>query len=49
MPWKMELLFEARNLADKNYVSAVNVDSAAGTFFQPGDGRGFYGGIRWRW
>jgi outer membrane receptor protein involved in Fe transport len=45
----LELLFEARNLADKNYVSAVSVDSADGRFFQPGDGRSFYGGIRWSW
>lgn len=48
-PWNMELLFEARNLADKNYVSAVSVDSDSGRFFQPGEGRGFFGGIRWRW
>jgi iron complex outermembrane receptor protein len=48
-PWNMELLFEARNLADKNYVSAVSVDTADNRFFQPGDGRSFYGGLRWKW
>jgi iron complex outermembrane receptor protein len=48
-PWNIEVLFEGRNLGDKNYVSAVFVDAGDGRFFQPGDGRGFYGGIRWRW
>jgi iron complex outermembrane receptor protein len=48
-PSNVELLFEARNLADKNYVSAVSVDSADGRFFQPGEGLSFYGGVRWKW
>jgi outer membrane receptor protein involved in Fe transport len=45
----MELLFEARNLTNKTYVSAVSVDSDNGRFFQPGERRAFYGGLRWRW
>jgi iron complex outermembrane receptor protein len=48
-PFNLELLFEARNLADKQYVAAAFVDSADGRFYQPGDGRSFYGGLRWRW
>jgi iron complex outermembrane receptor protein len=48
-PLNLELLFEARNLADKQYVAAAFVDAADGRFYQPGDGRSFYGGVRWRW
>jgi iron complex outermembrane receptor protein len=48
-PWNLSTFFEARNLADKQYISAVTVDDANGRFFAPGDGRGFYGGISWRW
>jgi iron complex outermembrane receptor protein len=48
-PWNLGVFFEARNLADTNYISAVTVDDARGRFFQPGDGRAFYGGIQWRW
>ena len=38
---------EARNLADRIYSPTVNVDDAAGRFFQPADGRSLYAGIRW--
>lgn len=48
-PWNAEIFFEARNLNDVNYVSAVEVDSAIGQYFYPGDGRSFYGGLQWRW
>jgi iron complex outermembrane receptor protein len=48
-PWNAEIFFEARNLNDVNYVSAVEVDSATGQYFYPGDGRAFYGGLQWRW
>jgi iron complex outermembrane receptor protein len=48
-PFNLELLFEARNLADKQYVAAAFVDAADGRYYQPGDGRSFYGGLRWRW
>jgi iron complex outermembrane receptor protein len=48
-PLNLDVLFEARNLADKDYVAAVFVDAADGRFYQPGDGRSFYGGVRWRW
>jgi iron complex outermembrane recepter protein len=48
-PWNLSTFFEARNLADKQYISAVTVDDANGRFFAPGDGRSFYGGVSWRW
>lgn len=47
--WNAEIFFEARNLNDVDYVSAVEVDSATGAYFYPGDGRAFYGGLQWRW
>lgn len=48
-PWNAEIFFEARNMNDVNYVSAIEVDSATGQYFYPGDGRAFYGGLQWRW
>jgi iron complex outermembrane receptor protein len=48
-PWKAGLFFEARNLTDKTYASSVVVDAANRRFFEPGDGRAFYGGLEWRW
>jgi iron complex outermembrane receptor protein len=48
-PWNLSFFFDARNLTDKQYVSSVVVDSANGRFFEPGDGRSFYGGVQWKW
>jgi len=48
-PWNLSIFFEGKNLADTPWVSSVVVDSATGRFFEPGDGRAFYGGIAWRW
>ena len=48
-PWNLGVFFEGRNLTDKRFVSAVNVDDANGNYFFPGDGRGFYGSVAWRW
>jgi iron complex outermembrane receptor protein len=48
-PWNLSTFFEARNLTDKNYIAAVTVDDANGRFFNPGNGRAFYGGVSWRW
>ncbi|MGE3537944.1 MAG: TonB-dependent receptor family protein [Candidatus Tectimicrobiota bacterium] len=48
-PWQLGVAFEARNLTDKRYTSAVAVDDGNGRFFQPGDGRAFYGTVNWRW
>lgn len=39
---------EIRNLTDAVYSPAVSVDNAAGRFFQPGDGRSVYFGLRWQ-
>jgi iron complex outermembrane receptor protein len=43
------VFFEARNLTNETYASSVVVDAANRRFFEPGDGRAFYGGISWRW
>jgi iron complex outermembrane receptor protein len=48
-PWKLGVFFEARNLTDATYASSVVVDAANKRFFEPGDGRAFYGGLEWRW
>ena len=48
-PWKLGVFFEARNLTDVTYASSVVVDAANKRFFEPGDGRAFYGGLEWRW
>jgi iron complex outermembrane receptor protein len=48
-PWNLSILFEARNLTDVRYVSSVQTDSGTGRFFEPGDGRAFYGSLQWRW
>src|SRR5262245_33973080 len=48
-PWNLSVFFQGRNLADTQYISAVQVDDANGNFFFPGDGRAFYGGLAWRW
>jgi iron complex outermembrane receptor protein len=47
-PWSLSVFFEGKNLADANYASSVQVDNAIGRFFEPGDGRAFYGGVAWR-
>jgi iron complex outermembrane receptor protein len=46
--WSMSVFFEGRNLANVMYASSVVVDNATGRFFEPGDGRAFYGGVAWR-
>ena len=48
-PWNLAVFFEGRNLTDKPFVSAVQVDDATGNYFFPGDQRGFYGSVAWRW
>jgi iron complex outermembrane receptor protein len=47
-PAKLSVYFEARNVADQSYVSSVVVDNANARYFEPGDGRAFYGGVSWR-
>jgi iron complex outermembrane receptor protein len=48
-PWSLGVYFEGRNLANVTYASSVQVDAANRRFFEPGDGRAFYGGVQWRW
>jgi iron complex outermembrane recepter protein len=48
-PWNVGLIFEARNLTDVTYASSVVVDAANRRFFEPGDGRAFYGTLQWAW
>jgi iron complex outermembrane receptor protein len=38
---------EGRNLLDRRYSASVQVDNAAGTFYEPADGRALYAGLRW--
>lgn len=47
--WNVDFFFEARNLGDKKYMSAIVVDDATGRFIEPGDGRAFYAGVSYRW
>jgi iron complex outermembrane recepter protein len=42
------IFFEASNLTDRLYSASVQVDSEAGRFFEPANGRSIYGGIRVR-
>lgn len=48
-PWNLGIFFEVRNLANKTYASSVVVDDANQRYFEPGDGRAFYGAVSWRW
>jgi iron complex outermembrane receptor protein len=45
----LSFFFEARNLADRDFVSVVLVDTESDRYIEPGDGRAFYGGLAWRW
>ena len=48
------IFFEAKNLTDERFASAVDPIADARTafdaqVFHPGDGRAFYGGVSWSW
>jgi len=50
----LSIFFEAKNLTDKRFASAVDAIADARTdedpeVFHPGDGRSFYGGVSWSW
>lgn len=55
--WRSErgfsVFFEAKNLTGKKYAATTNVITDARGMdsqqFFPGDGRGYYGGIEWKW
>ena len=38
---------EGRNLLDRGYSASVQVDNAAGRYFEPADRRAVYAGLRW--
>jgi len=47
------IFFEAKNLTDEQYAATTNVIANARGLdsqqFFPGDGRGYFGGIEWKW
>lgn len=45
--WHCRFFFDARNLTDAFWASTVAPDAANLRFFDPGDGRSFYGGVSW--
>jgi iron complex outermembrane recepter protein len=47
-PWQLSVFFEGRNVTNVTYASSVVVDAANRRFFEPADGRAFYGGLEWR-
>jgi outer membrane receptor for ferrienterochelin and colicin len=38
---------EGRNLLDERYSGSVQVDNAAGRYYEPADRRAVYAGLRW--
>ena len=46
-PWHCRLFFEASNLMNASWAAAIAPDAGDQRYFDPGDGRSFYGGIRW--
>jgi iron complex outermembrane recepter protein len=45
--WHCRFFFDASNLTNAAWASTIAPDSANLRFFDPGDGRSFYGGISW--
>ena len=43
----ISLFAAGQNLADRRFSQSVQVDNAAGKYFEPADGRSFYAGLRW--
>jgi iron complex outermembrane receptor protein len=43
----MTLFAAGQNLANRRFSQSVQVDNAAGQYYEPADGRSFYGGLRW--
>ena len=46
-PFGMNLFAAGQNLTNRRFSSSVQVDNAAGKWFEPADGRSFYAGLRW--
>lgn len=49
----LSVYFEVKNIVDTTYTATTGVVADAGGLdvaqFLPGEGRGFYGGVEWRW
>lgn len=43
----MNLFAAGQNLTNRRFSQSIQVDSAAGQWFEPADGRSFYAGLRW--
>ena len=43
----MSVFVAAQNLTNRIFSQSVQVDNAAGKWFEPADGRSFYAGLRW--
>jgi iron complex outermembrane receptor protein len=43
----VNLFAAGQNLANRRFSQSVQVDNAAGKWFEPADGRSFYAGLRW--
>jgi iron complex outermembrane recepter protein len=43
----MTLFAAGQNLANRRFSQSVQVDNAAGKYFEPADARSFYAGLRW--
>jgi iron complex outermembrane recepter protein len=43
----MNLFVAVQNLTNRRFSQSVQVDNAAGKWFEPADGRSFYAGLRW--
>ena len=43
----MTLFAAGQNLANRRFSQSVQVDNAAGQYYEPADRRSFYGGLRW--
>jgi iron complex outermembrane receptor protein len=43
----MNLFAAGQNLTNRRFSQSVQVDNAAGQWFEPADGRSFYAGLRW--
>jgi iron complex outermembrane receptor protein len=48
-PTGLSTFLEIRNLTNRDFISAVVVDSGDGRYIEPGDGRGVFLGFDWRW
>jgi iron complex outermembrane receptor protein len=42
------LFAAAQNLTNRGYSASVQVDNAAGNYYEPADARSFYAGLRWQ-